>query len=100
MNGRLRNSGLLFAPASWVLNTQIGQITPYLDCDSSVSWTAIASTVLLLASAAGILAARNTAQPAGPWQFIIDVGVMLALAFIFALLMQEAASVLLNPCQR
>ena len=37
-------AGLVIAPSAWIINTQLGQTLPYLDCQHQASWSALAST--------------------------------------------------------
>lgn len=100
-NIRLRYAGLLIPPVTWALSTQLGQITPYIDCRQSVSWTAASCGTLLVASIAGLAASRATSTGlAKPARFIVDTGFLIALAFVFALSLQGAATMLLDPCLR
>ncbi|RUW27474.1 hypothetical protein EN833_06220 [Mesorhizobium sp. M4B.F.Ca.ET.190.01.1.1] len=88
-------------PISWALSTQLGQITPYIDCRQSFSWTAALCGILLVASVAGVAASRVTSNGlVKSKRFVVDAGFLVALAFVFALSLQEAATMLLDPCQR
>jgi hypothetical protein len=93
--------GLGMPPLAWALSTQLGQITPYIDCRQNIPWSAALSGVLLVVSVAGLAAARaaspGTAQTK---RFIVDAGFLVGLAFVFALSLQEAATMLLDACQR
>jgi hypothetical protein len=93
--------GLSVPPLAWALSTQLGQIMPYIDCRQHIPWSAALSGVLLVVSIAGLAAAR-AASPgmAQTKRFIVDAGFLIALAFVFALLLQEAATMLLDACQR
>lgn len=100
-NVKLRYAGLLIPPVTWALSTQLGQITPYIDCRQTVSWTAASSGILLVVSIASLATAWATsAGSAKPARFIFDTGFLIALAFVFALSLQGAATMLLDPCQR
>jgi hypothetical protein len=95
-----RRIGLLVPPAAWALSTQLGQIFPYIDCRQEVPWTAAFCGVLLLISIAGVALSRAfSSKMEGTNQFIARTGFFVALAFVFALLLQGAASMLLDPCQ-
>ncbi|MBE1508289.1 hypothetical protein [Rhizobium viscosum] len=97
----LRHFGLVHSPIAWALATQLGQVTPYIDCRQNVSWTAVSCGILLLISVGGIVASRMASTgTARTERFIVDGGFLLSSAFVFALLLQGAASMLLDPCQR
>jgi hypothetical protein len=85
---------------AWALSTQLGQITPWIDCRQSVPWTAIGCVILLAASVAGTTASRFASMRiTRPGRFVVDVSFLVALAFLFALVLQGAATSLLDPCQ-
>ena len=99
--GWLKYPGLMVPPLAWALSTQLGQITPYIDCQRNGRWTAVCCGILLLVSVAGTMASRSLSMgTAKSQQFIADAGFLVALAFVFALSLQGAATVLLDPCQR
>ena len=98
-------TGLCVAPAAWAVNTQLGQILPYLDCQSGYS--AIASFAgVFAACAAGAVSwrAANRAavseSPAPAVSFLGSTGALSALIFSFALFMQGAASLVVSGCER
>ena len=93
--------GLTTAPVAWAASTQLGQITPYVDCRHGISWSAIACAGLLAASVAGTLLGRAGSQGfTGTRRFAADLAFLVALASIFALVLQGAATMLLDACQR
>lgn len=97
----LQYVGPLTPPVAWAVSTQVAQITSYADCRDSFSWTAVSCGLLLIASLAGIAAARAT--PAGvsrSQRFVAETGFFIALAFLLALSLQTASTMLLDPCQR
>ncbi len=97
----LRFNGLAVPPLAWVVGTQLGQITPYIDCSRHVALTPAVCGTLLLVSIAGTAASRLSPKLVGRAErFIIDAGFLIASAFVFALILQGAASMLLDPCQR
>ncbi|KAA0687972.1 hypothetical protein DTW90_32990 [Neorhizobium sp. P12A] len=97
----MRYCGLVVPPLAWAATTQVGQITPYIDCRQHVPWTAAFCSALLLVSAAGATASRLSQRPVGRTErFVVDAGFLIASAFVFALILQGAASMLLDPCQR
>jgi hypothetical protein len=86
---------------AWALSTQLGQITPYIDCRQNIAWTAGSCGVFLAVSIAGVMVSRALSTgTAKSERFIADAGFLVALAFVFALSLQGAATVLLDPCQR
>jgi hypothetical protein len=97
----LQAIGLIMPPLAWALSTQLGQITPYIDCRQNLPWTAVFCATLVVISIVGITAARvlswRTTRSA---RFIADTGFLIALVCVFALSLQGAASLLLDPCQR
>jgi hypothetical protein len=97
----MRYGGLTVPPLAWVVGTQLGQITPYIDCHQRVPWTPVFCAALLLVSIAGAAASRLSPKPVGTAQrFVLDAGSLIACTFVFALILQGAASTLLDPCQR
>jgi len=97
----LQLTGLGVPLLAWALSTQLGQIWPYIDCRQNISSSAALCGGLLVLSTAGLAAAR--AAPPGKARtkrFLADAGFLIALPFIFALLLQEAATLLLDACQR
>ena len=98
---RLQWTGLGVPLLAWALSTQLSQITPYIDCRQHSSWSAALCGVLLVISIAGLAAARGASPGIAKTRcFLVDAGFLVALAFVFALLMQEAATMLLDACQR
>jgi hypothetical protein len=100
-------AGLLIAPTVWVINMQLGQILPYIDCAQQWHHSAIYS---FAGSAAALLAGglswswthqeRNTASLTATSRFIARLGALSALIFAFALSMQGIASLVLSGCER
>lgn len=97
----LRYFGVIVPPIAWALSTQLGQITPYKDCLENSPWTATSCGLLLTVSIAAVAGSRAASTGLGKTQrFVVDAGFLTALAFVFALMLQEAATVLLDPCLR
>jgi hypothetical protein len=97
----LQWTGFGVPPMAWALSTQLGQIMPYLDCRQNSPWSPVLCGGLLVVSIAGLAAARTASHGlVQTRRFIVDAGFLIALAFVFALLLQEAATMLLDACQR
>jgi uncharacterized membrane protein YqjE len=100
-------AGLAIAASAWAVNMQLGEILPYLDCRHHQRFSAIASLVaLLLTAAAAVLswrASRRVADSApltATSEFIGALSALCALIFVFALSMQTIASLVLSGCER
>lgn len=97
----MRHGGLAVPPLAWTVGMQLGQITPYIDCRQQVAWTPAFCAALLFVSIAGVAVSRLSPKPIGRTErFIVDSGFLIASTFLFALILQGAASMLLDPCQR
>ena len=97
----LQWTGLGVPPLAWALSTQLGQIMPYIDCRQNSPWSAVLCGLLLVVSIAGLVAARMVSHGMVLIRrFMVDAAFLIALAFVFALLLQEAATMLLDACQR
>jgi len=100
--------GLIAGAVAWSINTQWGQIAPYADCASRLPTAAVASFagagIALFGSISSwrsqSLARYPDDDPATVWHFIGLVSALAALLFAFALAMQGAASLIVNPCDR
>jgi uncharacterized membrane protein YqjE len=100
-------AGLALASAAWAINTQLGEILPYLDCRQHARYSAFASLAgLLLACVAAILSwrARRRAQNTEPFTatsgFIGTMSALSALVFTFAIFLQGIASLVLSGCEQ
>jgi hypothetical protein len=98
--------GLLVASAVWIINTELGQLLPYIDCERDVRLSAAASFVgVVSACLAGAISWR-AASRAKPFahlatlELVGSVSALSALVFAFALSMQGIASLVLNGCER
>lgn len=97
----LKFTGLVVPPLAWAVNTQLGQITPYMDCQRNGLWTAVCCGIVLFVSVACAMVSRALSMgTTKSQQFIADAGFLVALAFVLVLSLQGAATVLLDPCQR
>jgi hypothetical protein len=97
-----RYAGLIGAPLVWAINMQLGQVLPYLDCQTRVSWSAIvtALAMLIALAGAGISYAGTAKAESDTRVFLRRISVLTALAFAFALFLQGAATLLLDACIR
>jgi hypothetical protein len=98
------SAGLLIAPLLWMINTQLGEILPYLDCQYQARLSA--TTSFAAAAAASLSAAiswrsGSYARPiAATLSFFGSMSTLAAAIFAFALLMQGVASLVLSGCER
>jgi len=95
-------AGLVLAPALWAINTQLGQILPYLDCNRQSSLSAAASIVCAMAATASALATLHFWEKSTSRSdlFISMIGWMAGFAFAFALFQQSAAALLIDACEQ
>ena len=98
----LRLSGLVVAPIAWASSTQLGQILPYTDCRTSQNWSAAISLSLTLLTLMAALMPARERLPLGSHAdlFVNRLSLLVGLTFAFAMLMQSAATLLVDPCQR
>lgn len=99
-------SGLLIASTLWMINMQLGQILPYLDCQHQARYSAVISFVgAVVACLAGAISWRSightlTLEPRRTWFFVGSINVLAALMFAFALSMLGMAGLVLSGCER
>jgi hypothetical protein len=107
----LRCAGLTIGPLAWAINTQLGQILPYLECRTRLPLLAGASIALaLLSLAAGYLSGYplwrcessggeppNDAETPG---FVAALSALTGALFAFPLLLQAVSSLVLTGCER
>lgn len=93
-------SGLLVSPALWVANSQAGLILPPLECHAELGLAPIASFVLALVSAMSASCSFAVIGGTAPRlrRFIALASGLAGLVFTYALLLQGAASVLVDRC--
>jgi hypothetical protein len=97
----LHMTGLVTAPALWVLSTQGALLLPHADCRLRLTLSLLASALaalLSLASAGISLAAIGRTRPRMR-VFLGLISALAALIFTYALLLQMAASFLVDRCQ-
>jgi hypothetical protein len=100
-------AGLLIAPTAWAINTQLGEILPYIDCRQQGRFSAIGSFVAFASAClAGAISwhwarrARSTVSLTAASGFSASLGALSALIFAFALSLQGIASLVLSGCER
>ena len=97
-----RTSGLTLSPAAWAVSSQLGQMLPYTDCGGGTTWLVFVAFLATTLAAAGAIISYQGYQSTASHSalFISRVGVLSGLGFAFALSLQGAATLLLNPCLR
>jgi len=97
----------VLASGAWAINTQLGEILAWPDCQQQARYSAASSSAaLLLACVAAIASWRATrrvqvkARLTALSGFIGAMSALSALIFIFALSMQAIASLVLSGCER
>jgi hypothetical protein len=99
--GCLRCLGLLIPLLAWAVVTELGQLTPDLDCRQGLSWASAFCGVFFVFSIASVAAsASGWARKGKTQQFVFEVSFLVALLFVVAMSFQEAATMLLDACQR
>jgi hypothetical protein len=94
-------AGMSAAPVVWAASPQLGQILPYNDCLKQTSSSLIVVGASLLLGLAGVAVSWFEQNRAGDRAqvFVARLSIGIGLAFTFALTLQGAATLLLNPCQ-
>lgn len=94
--------GLIAAPAAWAVSMQLGQILPYTDCRTGIAATAVASFAAALIALAGCFVSYRgyASTRARMGLFLSALSLLVGLSFAFALLLQGAASLLIDACAR
>jgi hypothetical protein len=95
-------AGMSAAPVAWATSTQLGQILPYTDCPKQTSSSLIAVAAALAVGLTGVAVSWLGQIGAGDRTqiFVGRLSIGIGLAFTFALMLQGAATLLLNACQR
>jgi hypothetical protein len=112
----IRYAGLTSGPVAWALNTQLGQILPYVECGSRLPLLAAISFLLaLLSLAAACLSWLGNTEPvrrpsssrahtdefaAHTDEFAKTLSALTGALFAFALALQGASSLVLTGCER
>ena len=104
--------GIVVPPMLWAINTQAGQVLPYVECSASLKYAALLSFVLALGSVlCGYLSWRALRQNRSDadfgvssypssFVFISSMSVLMTAIFAFTILLQGASSLLLSGCER
>jgi hypothetical protein len=99
-------AGLWVAALLWAVNTQLGQILPYNDCEGKIRISAVVSAALaIVALLAGSISWRcwrtAPARSGSPntFRFAAALSSLSALVFAFALTLQAIASMVLTGCE-
>lgn len=95
-----RYAGLYLPPAAWAINTQLGQILPYGDCSAGARWTSLVAFITATAAIGGAIVSQRfgAAMASRTALFLSRLAFLFGLCFAFALVLQGAATVLVNPC--
>ena len=93
------------APAVWALNMQLGQVLPYAECGGALATQRHAShrCVCLSPAVSGWVSWHAASrQPIGAFalRFMARLSGSLAGVFVFALLLQAIAGIVLTGCER
>jgi formate hydrogenlyase subunit 4 len=105
---RLRTwAGLWLAALLWAVNMQLAEVLPTADCTRQLRLSAIISGAFaILASFAAYMSWRSTHArfaglgPSRTLRFAAMLSALCALVFVFALLLQTTASLVLTGCER
>lgn len=98
---RLHLTGLVAAPALWALSTQAALLLPHADCRLGLTLSLLATALAALLSLASAGLSLASIGPARP-RMRVSLGFISGLAALiltYALLLQMAASFLVDQCQ-
>lgn len=100
-------TGFLLAPIAWAASTQMNYALTSWSCQSYPGALVIVAVICLaVALGSGVLASRALSHSDGQddrgraANFIAAIGGLSALLFSLAILLQAAAAIILNGCQR
>ena len=104
----MRFTGMAAGPLTWACSTQLGQILPYVDCERRLPLLALSAFSLAAISVVGAYLSwycRTTPPGLGTTGsetrlFSQHLSALMGVLFGFALLLQGAATIVLNPCER
>jgi uncharacterized membrane protein YkvI len=101
MTRTLQMAGCCIVPALWAINTQFGQMSPYVDCVTQRSWSGLANfAILAVAVAVAIVTTLAARRLAGTDRFRGVAGGLIISIFAFAVLLQALATLVIDPCAR
>ncbi|MBY5359930.1 hypothetical protein HFO97_08105 [Rhizobium leguminosarum] len=91
---------MTLSPAAWAVSTEVGQMLPSADCDMGTGWIIFATFLSAALAMAGVLISwrSHVSAVSRSARFISKVSVLFGITFAFALILQGAAALLLNPC--
>jgi hypothetical protein len=104
-----RYAGLAIGPLVWAINTQLGQILPYLECKVRLPLLAGTSIALAFSAlAAGYLSWRcdhegfdlKPSDEADTASFVASLSALTGVLFAFPLFLQAVSSLVLTGCER
>ena len=104
----MRYAGMAAGPLAWACSTQLGQILPYVDCGRRLPLLAVSAFGLAAISLFGAyLSWCCRTDPPGRASTAAEIrlfsqhlSALMGVMFGFALLLQAAAAIALNPCER
>lgn len=97
----LQTVGWCIVPALWAVNTQFGQLSPYVDCVTQRSWSGLASfAIFAIAVAVCIVTTLAARRLVGTDRFRGLSGGLIISIFAFAVLLQALATLVIDPCAR
>jgi hypothetical protein len=102
-NSLLPWMGLAIGPTVWAINTQASQILVYTDCAVRMPILAVLSGVAALISLGSGWLSWRDAKPvavSAPAAFIGSLGLLTALIFAYALVLQGISALVLTGCER
>ncbi len=96
----LRTCALFLPPLVWAVSLQMGEIMPYADCSRGTSLTSAIAIAASACAALGCITLWRIRARAlrAPVCFLDHAGLAVGLVFTFALLLQGAATLLIDPC--
>jgi hypothetical protein len=97
-------AGYVIGPAAWAVNTQLGQILPYVECGASFRPGPFLSGLGVLLSLAGAWLSYRVSgmklRGSGMPGFVASIGALLGCLVAFAMLLQTLSMVMVSGCAR
>jgi hypothetical protein len=85
----------------WMINTGLGEALPMLHCVSDGhALTASTIVTVVLAGAGAVIALLAARQVVGMDRFLLIAAGFVSWIFLFALMLQAAAAIMIDPCAR